>query len=217
MRYNHHNTSLKDATILSPMPSPRYPQPWTTRQTQTHFQNRWLRVDIDTVELPDGRLYDYTIIREKKHGVAVIAVDTSGNILLQQEYRHPVEQIIWQVPGGLIDEGETPLAAARRELLEETGHAAPHWRYLGTFWDNPALEDMQIHLYLAWPAALVNDGNRDDTEWLCWQWQSWSWLKQSIRKGEIKERVILAALGLLWAHGELTPQGWTPPPPQSEG
>ncbi len=188
-----------------PPHDPAHLKPWLTRRRQTVFQNRWLQVDIDTVELPNGQSYDYTVLRERKHGAAVIALDEQGRLLLQREYRHPVSRVIWQVPGGLIDEGESPLEAARRELLEETGHQARHWRHLGVIWDNPALEEMEIHIFLATGLLAVNQGDHDEAEWIAWSWQPWSWLKQAIREGEIKERVILAAIGLLWSDDLLPP------------
>jgi len=183
------------------------PSPWSLLKTETVFRNRWLRLDIDTVRLPDGRSYEYTVLREKRDGVAVIALNEENQVLLQREYRHPVAQVIWQMPGGLVDEGESPLAAAQRELYEETGHRAANWHYLGAFWDNPALEDMEIHLFVATRINETQERHLDEAEWVRWQWQSWRWLKKAVSTGEIKERVILAALGMLWAEDALPKVG----------
>ncbi|MCW5860843.1 MAG: NUDIX hydrolase, partial [Caldilineales bacterium] len=103
-------------------------QPWRRLRSHTAFQNRWLRVDIDQVELPNGRSYDYTVLRRPQHGAAVLACDGQGRVLMQQEYRYPVDAVIWQLPGGLIDPNETPLEAAPRELAEATGPVAASWR-----------------------------------------------------------------------------------------
>ena len=99
---------------------------------------------MDTVALPDGRRYEYTRLQPAGVGVGVIGFNAAGEVLLEREYRHGVGEVIWQIPGGLADEGEDLQAAGLRELLEETG-CRPHVvspetvQYLGAVWDNPAL------------------------------------------------------------------------------
>lgn len=174
-------------------------QSWRRLSSQTAFQNRWLRVDIDQVELPDGRSYDYTVLRRPQHGAAILAFDPEGRVLVQQEYRYPVDAVIWQLPGGLIDPDESPLEAAQRELAEETGHVADSWRLLGTFWDNPAFEDLVVHIFVAKDARPDGREHRDEAEWVRGEWKEMAWVKEQVRAGAIRERVILAALGFLWA------------------
>ncbi len=187
------------------MPNPKHEsdalKPWRKLNGRTAFANRWIQVDVDTLELPDGRIYDYTVIRRHQHGAAVFAFNQAGQVLLEQEYRYPVDEIIWQMPGGLIDPGETPLQAAQRELAEETGHVADNWRLLGSFWDNPAYEDMLIYVFVAENARPDGRENRDQAEFVRPAWVELDWIKEQVRLGNIKERVIIAALGYLWAEG----------------
>lgn len=174
-------------------------KPWRKLRGRTAFSNHWLRIDIDTLELPDQRTYDYTVIRRGYHAAAVLAFDERGRVLFEQEYRYPVDEVIWQLPGGLIDLGESPLAAAQRELAEETGHIAENWRLLGSFWDNPAFEDMRIYIFVAEHARPDGGTKPDPNEWVRCHWQDLSWVKEQVRSGVIKDRVVLSALGLLWA------------------
>ncbi|MCX7853662.1 MAG: NUDIX hydrolase [Caldilineales bacterium] len=172
---------------------------WHRLESRTVFRNRWLQVDIDRVRLPDGRDYEYTVIRRDRHGAAVLARDEQGRVLLQQEFRYPVGQVIWQLPGGLIDAAETPLAAARRELSEETGYVADRWQLLGVFWDNPALEDMEVHIFLAEGVRRDGREQRDEAEWVRCEWKDLAWVKAQVRAGVIRDRVVIAALGFLCA------------------
>ena len=174
-------------------------RPWLQRSSRTAFDNNWLRIDIDEVELPDGRTYDYTLIRSGRHGSAILAFNEQGQVLMEREFRYPVGQVIWQLPGGLLDPGESPLESAQRELAEETGHVADDWRHLGTIWDNPAFEDMLVHIFVAEGTRFNGETNQDDHEWVECEWVEMDWLKKQVRSGEIKERVLLAALGFLWA------------------
>ncbi|NUQ38638.1 MAG: NUDIX hydrolase [Caldilineales bacterium] len=175
------------------------PHPWRRLHGHTAFANRWIQVDVDTLALPDGRVYDYTVIRRQQHGAAVLAFNDQGQVLLEREYRYPVDEVIWQMPGGLIDPGETPLQAAQRELAEETGHVAPTWRHLGTFWDNPAFEDMLVHIFVAEQTRPDGRPRRDAAEFIQHAWVDLAWIRAQVRCGEIKERVIIAALGFLSA------------------
>jgi ADP-ribose pyrophosphatase len=172
---------------------------WQRLESRTLFHNRWLQVAVDRVLLPDGRLYDYTVIRRDRHGAAVFARNEQGQVLLQQEFRYPVGQVIWQLPGGLIEPDESPLAAAQRELAEETGYVADHWQLLGVFWDNPALEDMEVHVFLAEGVRPDGRQQRDEAEWVHCAWKDLAWIKTQVQAGVIRDRVVVAALGFLYA------------------
>ena len=177
-------------------------QPWRCINSRTAFSNRWVQVNVDDVALPDGRTYEYTVLRRDRHGAAVLAFNDQGQVLMQQEYRYPVDAIIWQVPGGLIDPGESPLAAAQRELAEETGHVAESWYHLGSFWDNAAFEDMVVNIFVAEDARTDGSTHRDEAEWVHHEWKDLQWVREQVRDGVIRERVVIAALGFLWARAE---------------
>lgn len=178
---------------------------WRALQRRTVFANRWISLDIDQVELPNGQAYDYTVIRRLTHGVAALVFDDQNRLLLEREYRYPVDQVIWQLPGGLVNRGEEPLVAMKRELAEETGHVADDWEFLGSFWDNPALEDMKIFLYIGRHIQNSAQIRLDEAEFVTIVWKSWAWVKQAVQSGEIQDRVLLSALGILLARGQCNP------------
>ncbi len=177
-------------------------RPWKRLASTEIFDNKWMRVQIDRVELPDGQPYDYTLIHRFTDGVAVLLFDDQNRVLLEREYRYPVDSVIWQLPGGIADPNEEPLTAIQRELAEETGYVADKWEYLGAFWDNPAMSAMKIHMFLARGPHNSADTHFDPAEFLEIEWRSWEWVKDAVRSGEIKERVLLSALGMLMARGQ---------------
>ncbi len=182
------------------------PAPWTTRQTNVAFKNRWLSVEIDTVALPNGHAYEYTRLVPSAPGVGVFGFNEAGEILLEREYRHGVGEALWQIPGGLMDPAEDRQAAGLRELREETGFApaqvdAETVRYLGCVWDNPAFGPMRSYLYAAWGLEQVTDTKRDPEEFVTLHWVSPEWLKEAVRTGEIKDRVVVAGVGFLLLNG----------------
>ncbi len=82
--------------------------------------------------------------------VAVIALNEDGEVLLLRQYRHPVRSYLWEVPAGLLDvAGESQVAAAERELLEETGYRAEKMEYLTEFFTTPGGNNETIFIYLA--------------------------------------------------------------------
>lgn len=182
------------------------PQPWRTQATELVFQNRWLGVALDQVELPTGQRYEYTRLEPVGVGVAVIGFNDTGKVLLEREYRHGVQQVIWQLPGGLAAFGEDLQAAGLRELLEETGYAPAvvnetTVRYLGMVWDNPGFSPMCSHIYGAWGLNLVAETRRDPAEFVTLHWCSLAWVKEAVRSGEIQDRVVVAALAYLLLNG----------------
>lgn len=188
------------SSTLAPGAQPD-PQPWRTLSTEAVFHNRWVTVALDQVQLPTEQQYTYTRLEPGGVGVGMIGFNAAGEVLLEREYRHGVQEVIWQLPGGLAAPNEDLPAAGLRELQEETGYApaptAPVLRYLGVVWDNPALGPMCSHLYAAWDLVQTNHPQRDSAEFVTLHWVSAAWLKEAVRTGEIKDRVVVAAVAYL--------------------
>ncbi|MBK6429208.1 MAG: NUDIX hydrolase [Anaerolineae bacterium] len=186
-----------NATSLTPAPIAS----WQLVDSRDAFQNRWLHVTLDTVRLPDGRTYEYTNVHREVAGVGIIGLNAAGEILLQQEYRHPVGQVVWQAPGGLANVGEDLLACAARELREESGYEAESLEYLGACWDNPGLGNAISHLALGRNLRPTGHSHPDDAEIVVNHWVTVAWLKQAVSSGIIKDRVVICGLAHLWLRG----------------
>jgi 8-oxo-dGTP pyrophosphatase MutT (NUDIX family) len=178
------------------------PQPWQTLNSRTVFGNRWTKVVIDDVALPDGRQYEYTRIEPAGIGVGIIGFNAGGQVLMEREYRHGAGEVVWQLPGGLANAGEDLQSAGLRELLEETG-CAPQVvsnetvRYLGMVWDNPGFGTAQSQIFAVWGLAEVRSSRRDPAEFVSIHWKSQAWLREAIRNGEVHDRVVVAAVAYL--------------------
>jgi len=109
---------------------------------------------------------DYTVIATSDW-VNVVAVDPSGRIVLVRQFRYGVDGFSLEVPGGIIEPGEDPLAAGRRELEEETGYAGGRARLLGSAHPNPAIQNNRCHFVLvedATPSGRVSWDPDEDIE-----------------------------------------------------
>jgi ADP-ribose pyrophosphatase len=140
-------------------------KPWKTIQRQTILEQRpWLVLEHHTVELPDGRLIpDWPWIITPDY-VNVIAVTEDERFLCFRQVKYGVEGITLGIVGGFVEEGEEPIQAARRELLEETGYEAADWVPLGSYCVDPNRGVAMGHLYLARQARYVTPRNADDLE-----------------------------------------------------
>ncbi len=79
----------------------------------------------------------------------MMAVDEKGRFLLVQQYRLPARTKMWEIPAGRLDKGETPLAAAKRELREETGYSAKKWKKLLAYYPSPGYVAEKMHVFAA--------------------------------------------------------------------
>ena len=95
-----------------------------------------------------GEDYDFYVI-ESPEWVNVIPLTPAGEVVLIRQYRHGIRDIALEIPGGLVDPGDSPLAAARRELREETGYGEEDMISLGSVHPNPAIQDNRCHTFLA--------------------------------------------------------------------
>jgi len=117
--------------------------------------------------------------------------------LAVEQYRHGVDRASLEVPGGVCDQGEDPLAAAQRELLEETGHASNNWVPLGTCSPNPAIQNNRCHFFLALDCEKAHDLVLDPTEELrVWAMPYLEW-RAKLESGEVHHALVLAAFNRL--------------------
>lgn len=122
--------------------------PWRTLSTRPIYDNPWIAVREDAVVHPNGERGIYGVVHYKNKAVGVLPVE-DGHVYLVGQYRYPLGRYSWEIPEGGCPEGEDTLAAARRELEEETGLRARRWRKLGEAYLSNSVSDELAVWYVA--------------------------------------------------------------------
>jgi ADP-ribose pyrophosphatase len=112
------------------------------------FDGRVLKLSVDRVEMPNGRVTELEVMRHPG-AAAVVPLTEQGGVLLVRQYRYATGDWLLEIPAGKLDAGEEPEYCARRELEEETGYRPDELISLGWIWTSPGFADEKIHLYLA--------------------------------------------------------------------
>ena len=135
-------------------------KPWKTKARKTILHNNpWLTVEHHTVELPDGRVISEWPWVKTPDYVNVVAVTEDDKFLCFRQVKYGIEGVTLSIVGGYINEGEEPLAAAQRELLEETGYESPDWLSLGSYLVDPNRGIATGHLFLARAVRYITPRN----------------------------------------------------------
>lgn len=137
---------------------------WKVLESEYLIRRPWLTARRDRAELPDGRINNEYYVLEYPDWVNIIAVTEDGDIVLERQYRHGLGNTCYELPCGVIEKGETPLEAARRELLEETGYAGGQWQEWMILSPNPATSNNLAHSFLALGVKKVAGQSLDATE-----------------------------------------------------
>lgn len=167
-------------------------KPLTSEQV---FQGNFIKVYRDSVELPDGKHATREYVKHSG-AVAILALDNENNLIMERQYRHPVERIVYEIPAGKLDPNEDELTCGRRELVEETGYVAREWILLGECLPCIGYSNEKIVYYLARDLAYTVQ-NLDDGEFLEVILQPLSEVLELAYGGKIQDSKTLAGLMLL--------------------
>lgn len=140
----------------------------------------------------DGAEASFFVI-ESPDWVNIIALTPERETVLIEQYRYGTEEIILEIPGGIIDKGESAEAAAKRELLEETGYSADKWVFLGQSRPNPAIQNNTVYHYLALDCVKSGETAFDEHESVVTKLEDYEKVKQLIGGGEISHSLVVAA------------------------
>ena len=164
------------------------------------FSGRVVRLVVERIVLPNGRVADIEIVRHSG-AVAVVALDARDDVILVRQYRHATGDWLLEVPAGKLDPGEDPLDCVARELEEETGFRPGRIESLGAIGPTPGFSDEKIWLYLATELEVGRQRLEED-EVLTLVRMPWSEALAAARDGRIRDGKSICAL--LRADGQPT-------------
>ena len=137
---------------------------WKVLESQYLHKEPWLTIRKDRCELPNGKAVPAFYVNEYPDWVNVFGLTERGEVILVKQYRHGINEVGTELPGGVAEEGETPETAARREMVEETGYEFNHFEYLGKVCANPSTTNNFTHMFFATGGKKTSDQKLDETE-----------------------------------------------------
>ena len=156
------------------------------------YQGAWIEVVTDDVRLPNGKRVELDIVRHPGAS-AIVPFLSQDEVLLIRQYRHGIKEVTLEIPGGMVEAGDSPEEAARRELREETGYEESQMILLGSVHPNPAFLNNTCYTYLAREVSLAGKQDQDAKEDIEVLLRPLDMIPRLIREGEITHSLVLAA------------------------
>lgn len=173
-------------------------EPGKVLSSRVSYQGPLFRVLTDRLREPTGKEVTRDIIRHSG-SVVILALEKSKSkkdplVLIERQFRHAAQQYLYELPAGTIDAGEDPLAAAKRELLEETGYQAKKWTMLLKYFASPGFLGEWMQIYLA-EGLTPGPAAPEDDESLELQFVPLSELLRLIGSGKIRDGKTIVSVG----------------------
>jgi ADP-ribose pyrophosphatase len=169
------------------------PKSWPVISSRLERAFRIFNLRTDRARSPlTGVEHDFVVL-ESAAWVNVIPLTRAEEVVLIRQYRHGIREVTLEIPGGLVEAADTPLAAAKRELLEETGFRGETWIDLGYVHPNPAIQDNRCHTFLALGVTQAGPQALDDKEDIEVLLRPLAEIPRLIREGRIRHALVVAA------------------------
>ena len=167
---------------------------WRTVRSEKGEDLNILQVRHDWLEHPTSKAVMKRLVLESVDWINIVALTADNASVMVRQYRFGIGACTLETPGGMVDRGESPIAAAKRELLEETGYASDEWSYLGAVEPNPAFHPHLCHHFLAENVKQVADLDLGPGEAIAIELCDLPQLKAAMRDGSLRHALALSAL-----------------------
>jgi ADP-ribose pyrophosphatase len=166
----------------------------TQVDTAVAYEGHFLKVQKDTIRLPDGKTTKREYIKHPG-AVVVLPLFEDGSILLERQFRYPLQDVFIEYPAGKIDPNEDSMECAKRELQEETGYTASDWKFVCTIHNAIAYSDEHLDIFLA-RGLIAGESRLDDGEFLETFKATVPEMLQWIREGKVTD--VKTVIGTFW-------------------
>jgi len=169
-------------------------QKWSLLNTEYLIRRPWLTARRDHLKLPSGVDMPEYYVLEYPDWINIIAITREGNILMERQYRHARQLIAYELPAGVIEDGETPLQAAQRELLEETGYTGGDWSHFMTLCPNAGACNNVSHTFIVRNVERTSSPHLEQTEDIAVFELSHKEVFELLQNGEVHQALMSAPL-----------------------
>jgi ADP-ribose pyrophosphatase len=173
---------------------------WTILDSTYISNHRYFTARRDRCETPSGKIIPEYFVVELPPSVCILPVTAEGDVVMVRQYRHPLGEVILEIPGGFLDPGEDPGEAAARELLEETGYAFDQFIPLGKTAANPGVLNNYTYLYLATGGRKVQEQQLDPNEEIDIVKVPFKEVVEMVKQGQLVQSMHTNCVWLAMAH-----------------
>ena len=182
-----------DHRVIFPYTLIMLPKSWPIISSRLERAFRIFNLRMDRARSPlTGAEHDFVVL-ESAPWVNIIPLTPTQEVILIRQYRHGIREVTLEIPGGLVEAADTPLTAAKRELMEETGYRGETWIDLGYVHPNPAIQDNRCHTFLALGVTPAGPQALDEKEDIAVLLRPLAEIPRLIREGEISHALVVAA------------------------